>query len=43
MIDCYCIYVYIEKMVIGLEEKKVILVGGDKLDFDCLILVIGLN
>lgn len=43
LIDRYRIHVYTEKTVIGLEEKKVVLAGGDKLDFDCLILATGSN
>ncbi len=43
LIDRYRIHVYTEKTVIGLEEKKVILAGGDKLDFDRLILATGSN
>ena len=43
LIDRYRIHVYTEKTVIGLEEKKVVLAGGDKLDFDRLILATGSN
>lgn len=41
--DRYRIHVYTEKTVIGLKEKKVVLAGGKKLDFDRLILATGSN
>ncbi|MEN2256204.1 FAD-dependent oxidoreductase, partial [Enterococcus faecium] len=39
----YRIHVYTEKTVIGLKEKKVVLAGGKKLDFDGLILATASN